>query len=266
MSKVIVLTGVSSGFGQRMAIRLAERGHVVYGTVRKPCEMHPSVHLLTMDLMDPSSIQAAVETVVAEQGRIDVLINNAGMHLGGPIEEAPADLFSRQMATNVNGLVHMLQTVLPVMREQGGGTVINFSSLGGLMGLPFQGFYSASKFAIEGLSEALRMEVRAFNIKVIVINPGDFHTSNTANRTNVVKPGGPYEAQFERSKASYEQDENGGWDPDILARKLVKVVESRHPCNRYIIASFTQKFGLLLKRLLPISLFSRILGSFYKIP
>jgi len=82
----------------------------------------------------------------------------------------------------------------------------------------------------------------------------------------VVKPGGPYEAQFERSKASYEKDETGGWDPDILARKLVKVVESRRPCNRYIIASFTQKLGLLLKRLLPISLFSRILGSFYKIP
>ena len=157
MSKVIVLTGVSPGFGQRMAIRLAERGHSVYGTVRKPCEVHPSVHLLTMDLMDPASIKTAVETVIAEQGRIDVLINNAGMHLGGPIEEAPTDLFSRQLATNVNGLVHILQAVLPVMRGQGGGTVINFSSLGGLMGLPFQGFYSASKFAIEALSQALRM-------------------------------------------------------------------------------------------------------------
>lgn len=265
MSKVIVLTGVSSGFGRRIAVRLAERGHIVYGTVRKPCEVHPDVRLLTMDLLEPASIQAAVQTVLAEEGRIDVLINNAGMHLGGPIEETPADLFSRQLATNVNGLVYLLQATLPVMREQGGGTVMNISSLGGLMGLPFQGFYSASKFAIEGLSEALRLEVRAFNIKIIVVNPGDFRTSNTDNRINVVNPGGPYEAQFVRSRASYEQDERGGWDPDVLARKLVKVVESKHPRNRYIIASFTQKLGLVLKRILPISLFSRILGSFYKI-
>lgn len=265
MKKVILITGVSSGFGKCAAKRLAEAGHCVYGTVRKPCAMDERVHPLIMDLMDPASIKAAVETVVVKEGRIDVLINNAGMHLGGPIEEAPVELFTRQMETNVNGLVHMLQAALPHLRQQGGGTVINFSSLGGLMGLPFQPFYSASKFAIEGLSEALRMEVKAFNIKVIVINPGDFHTSNTANRTNVVKVGGPYEAQFKISQASYENDENTGWDPDILARKLVKVIDCNHPRNRYIIASFTQKLGLFLKRILPIGLFSNILGSFYGI-
>lgn len=265
MKKVILITGVSSGFGKCMAQRLVEAGHSVYGTVRKSCDLDKKVNQVIMDLMDPLSIKAAVNSVVEKEGRIDVLVNNAGMHLGGPIEEAPVELFSRQMETNFNGLVHVLQAALPQLRQQGGGTIINFSSLGGLMGLPFQPFYSASKFAIEGLSESLRMEVRAFNIKVIVINPGDFHTSNTANRTNVFTEGGPYDPQFKISQASYERDETNGWDPDILARKLVKVIESKHPCNRYIIASFVQKLGLFLKRILPIGLFTKILGSFYGI-
>ena len=117
-----------------------------------------------------------VQTIIENEGRIDVLINNAGMHTGGPIETSPLENIKLQMDTNFLGMVNLTREVLPVMRKQGGGTIINFSSIGGLMGLPFQAFYSAGKFAIEGFSEALRMEVRQFNIKVILINPGDFHT------------------------------------------------------------------------------------------
>jgi len=265
MKKVILITGVSSGFGKKTAELLAQKGYVVYGTVRKICAVNPAVNLLKMDLTDVESIKNAVDQLIQKEGRIDILINNAGMHLGGAIEEAPVELFTRQMETNVNGLVHMLQAVLPYMRRQGQGTVINFSSIGGLMGLPFQPFYSASKFAIEGLSEALRMELRPFNIKVIVINPGDFHTSNTTNRINTTVPGGPYEIQFKKSQAVFEKDEINGWDPEIMARKLLKVVESKHPCNRYVVASLDQKLAVILKRILPISLFSRILGSHYAI-
>jgi NAD(P)-dependent dehydrogenase (short-subunit alcohol dehydrogenase family) len=265
MKKVILITGVSSGFGKQTAKLLAQKGHTVYGTIRTDCPVDSSIRVLKMDLMDPESIGNAVNRVIQEEGRIDVLINNAGMHLGGPIEEAPVELFSRQMETNVNGMVHMLQAVLPHMRKQSGGTIINFSSIGGIMGLPFQPFYSASKFAIEGLSEALRMELRPFKIKVVVINPGDFHTSNTANRTNITVPGGPYEAQFRKSLAQIEKDENGGGDPLVLAKKMVKIVESKNPCNRYIVASPDQKMAVLLKRILPIGIFSRILASYYKI-
>ena len=263
MKKVILVTGISSGFGKRDAELLAKRGHIVYGTVRTDCEVDPSIKVLKMDLMDFASIDNAVDQVIKNEGRIDVLINNAGMHLGGPIEEAPTELFTRQMETNFNGTVHILQAVLPHMRKQSQGTIINVSSIGGLMGLPFQPFYSACKFAIEGLSEALRMEVKQFNIKVIVVNPGDFHTSNTANRKNITVPGGPYEEQFKKSLAQIEKDENGGWDPVILARKMVKIVECKHPHNRYIIASFADKLAVFLKLLLPIGLFSKILGSHY---
>ena len=265
MKKVILVTGISSGFGKQDAELLAQKGHIVYGTVRSECEVNLSVKVLKMDLMDVASIKNAVDQVIKNEGRIDVLINNAGMHLGGPVEEAPTELFTRQMETNFNGTVHLIQAVLPHMRKQSQGTIINVSSFGGLMGLPFQPFYSACKFAIEGLSEALRMEVKPFNIKVIVVNPGDFHTSNTANRKNIVVANGPYEEQFKKSLVQIEKDENGGWNPVILARKIVKIVDSKHPCNRYIIASFSDKLAVFLKKILPIGLFANILGSHYQI-
>jgi NAD(P)-dependent dehydrogenase (short-subunit alcohol dehydrogenase family) len=265
MGKVILITGISSGFGKETARVLVEKGHIVYGTVRNDCEVALGVHALIMDLTDETSINLAVQKVISEQGRIDVLINNAGMHLGGPIEETPAELFKRQMNTNFNGLVHLLQATLPYMRKNNGGTIINISSIGGLMGLPFQAFYSASKFAIEGLSEALRMELKPFNIKVVVVNPGDFHTSNTSNRINIAAPEGPYEAQFQKSIAIIGKDETGGWDPAILARKIGSIVNKKHPCNRYVVGSFEQKLAIVLKRILPISIFKSILESHYGI-
>ena len=158
--------------------------------------------------------------------------------------------------------------LLPVMRKQGGGTIINFSSIGGLMGLPFQAFYSASKFAIEGFSEALRMEVKQFNIKVVLINPGDFHTNNSANRRNFLAPTGtndPYHDQFEKTLAIIEKDEANGWEPVVLARKIVKIVECKNPRQRYIIASFEQKLAVVLKYILPGKWFRKILEDHYKI-
>jgi short-subunit dehydrogenase len=263
VAKIILITGISSGLGKQTAQRLAERGHSVYGTVRKECETCKLVNVLKMDLTDNESINKAVKTVVEKEGRIDVLINNAGMHTGGPIETTPLENIRLQMDTNFIGMVQLTNSVLPIMRKQGGGIIINISSLGGLIGLPFQAFYSASKFAIEGFSEALRMEVRGFNIKVVVVNPGDFHTNNSANRRNFLAPAGPYQNQFEKSLAIIEKDESGGWEPEILARKIVKIVESRNPGQRYIIASFEQKLALILKRILPGKLFMKILASHY---
>jgi NAD(P)-dependent dehydrogenase (short-subunit alcohol dehydrogenase family) len=265
MQKVILITGISSGFGKKTAELLSQKGHIVYGTVRTDCVIEGNINILKMDLTDAVSIKNAVNEVIQKEGRIDVLINNAGMHSGGPIEEAPVELFTRQMDTNFNGLVHILQAALPYMRKNGGGTIINFSSIGGLMGLPFQAFYSSSKFAIEGLSEALRMEMKPFNIKVIVINPGDFHTSNTANRINITIPGGPYEKQFNESIAIIGKDETGGWDPEIMARKISSIVDKKNPCNRYIVGSFEQKLACVLKKVLPIGMFSNILSSHYGI-
>jgi NAD(P)-dependent dehydrogenase (short-subunit alcohol dehydrogenase family) len=268
MSKVILITGISSGFGRQTARLLAEQGHTVYGTIRKECEISDGINVLKMDLMDHGSIRKAVETVIEKEGRIDVLINNAGMHTGGPIETTPFENIELQMGTNFMGTISITKAVLPVMRSQGGGTIINFSSIGGLMGLPFQAFYSAGKFAIEGFTEALRMEVRMFNIKVVVINPGDYHTSNSANRRNFlapVVPDDPYRKQFEETLSVIEKDEAAGWDPKIIAIKIAKIIGTRNPRQRYIIASYEQKLALKLKYLLPGKWFMKILGDHYKI-
>jgi short-subunit dehydrogenase len=268
MKKVILITGISSGFGKQTAELLAATGHIVYGTVRREAEISSSINGLKLDLTEPDSLRQAVKTILGKEGRIDVLINNAGMHTGGPIETSPVENIKLQLDTNFLGMVNLTREVLPVMRQQGGGTIINFSSIGGLMGLPFQAFYSAGKFAIEGFSEALRMEVRQYNIKIVLINPGDFHTNNSANRRNFLAPTGsddPYQEQFLKTMAIIEKDEAGGWEPHVLAKKLVSIVETKNPHQRYIIASFEQKLAVALKYILPGKLFMMILADHYKI-
>ena len=268
MKKIVLITGISSGFGKETASLLAKQGHTVYGTVRKEIETDPLVKVLLMDLSNRASIDTAVANVLKNEGRIDVLINNAGMHTGGPIETLPIETVQLQMDTNFLGVVKLTQSVLPVMRKQRSGTIINFSSIGGLMGLPYQGIYSAGKFAIEGFSEALRMEVKPFNIKVIVINPGDFHTSNSANRRGFLSPTGeddPYKTQFAKTLSIIENDESKGWEPGTLAKQLVRIVECNNPKQRYIIASLEQKLAVVLKQILPGKLFSKILSDHYGI-
>jgi short-subunit dehydrogenase len=161
----------------------------------------------------------------------------------------------------------MVKSVLPSMRRQGKGTIVNIGSIGGLMGLPFQGIYSASKFAIEGLSEVLRMELRPFNIKVIVINPGDFHTNNTLNRKNFLAAdqNKTYEEQFRKTLSIIEKDETGGWKPEIMARKIYNILEKKRPADRYVIGSFEQKLAVVVKRILPGSWFAAILRGHYGI-
>ncbi len=268
MKKVILITGISSGFGKETASLLTKQGHIVYGTLRRETDVDPLVKTVLMNLNDSTSITSAVERILKLEGRIDVLINNAGMHTGGAIETLPLDIIRQQMNTNFLGVVQLTQLILPVMRKQGGGRIINISSIGGLMGLPYQGIYSAGKFAIEGFSEALRMEVKEFNIKVVVINPGDFHTNNSANRRAFLSPtgeGDPYNIQFAKTLSIIENDESKGWAPIVLAKKLVAIVECSNPKQNYIIASFEQKLAVVIKYILPGKLFSKILRDHYGI-
>lgn len=268
MSKVILITGISSGFGKEIASLLSKKGHKVYGTIRNTTETDHGVEVLNMDLTEPSSIDLTVKTVLEKEGKIDVLINNAGMHSGGPVETLPVETIRLQMDTSFTGLVLLTKAVLPLMRKQDGGTIINFGSIGGLMGLPFQSIYSAGKFAVEGFSEALRMEVSAYNIKVVVINPGDFHTNNSLNRRGFLAPTGeddPYYLQFEKTLSIIEKDEFNGWNPARLAKKIVQIVENPNPKQRYIIASTEQKLAVLIKKLLPGKLFRKILQDHYGI-
>ncbi len=263
---IILITGISSGFGRAMAEQLSADGHTVYGTHRNATDLLPGVHYIKANVQKDEECQAAVQQVLDAEGRIDVFINNAGMGIGGPLEFSSLEDARKQMDVNWMGMVRFLHWVLPVMRRQKSGKIICFSSIGGLMGLPFQGLYSASKFAIEGYCEALRMEVRAHNIKVVVIEPGDFATSFTAKRKSVANPEA-HEAypSYARSLASIEHDETTGLKPDFLARRISKIVKNPRPRYRYIISTLEQRLSVFLKAILPPSWFEAILRSYYKL-
>ena len=263
---VILITGITSGFGRAMAERLNANGHKVYGTHRKDCVKIPGVYYIKADVRDEESVDNAVNTVLSKEGRIDVFINNAGMGVGGPLEFTTIDDARTQMDVNFMGMVRFLNRIVPVMRRQRQGKIICVSSIGGLMGLPYQGMYSASKFAIEGYCEALRLEVRQFGISVTVINPGDFFTGFTAARTKNLPPEttAAYPG-YSDSMKSIESDERSGLQPDYLARRICRIVCKRHPRNRYIIATFIQKTSVVLKAFLPAKWCDRILASYYKL-
>lgn len=262
---VILVTGISSGFGMETARLLAQLGHVVYGTVRREVEQMAGIHYLKLDVRDAKEVQSAVRLIVEQEGRVDVLVNNAGMGIGGPVEFTTEEEVRLQMETNFMGLVHCVNAVLPVMRKQGSGRILAVSSIGGVMGLPFQGFYSASKFAIEGYCEALRLETQGFGVKTIVLRPGDFSTGFTSSRRKVSNPEAAilYKTYVE-SMRKIEHDENGGVKPIVLAKKIAHVIRVKNPRCGYVVASFEQRLSVLLKRLLPAQWFARILGSYYR--
>lgn len=266
MQKIILITGASSGFGKATAQRLAAKGHIVYGTSRKPCT-DPSVRFLVMDVRNRQSVAEGVSHIIGEQGRIDVLINNAGMGIGGALELATEEEISLQMDTNFGGCVNLCQAVLPHMRKQRSGRIINLSSIGGVMGLPYQGFYSASKFAIEGFSEALAAEVRGFGISVSMVEPGDFATGFTASRKNspITLQNEDYGDSFRRSLSLIEKEENGGLKPESLALTIDHIVSCRKPRLRYVVANLEQSFSVLAHKLLPGNWFVGILRNYYKV-
>ena len=263
---VILITGITSGFGRAMAERLAADGHKVYGTFRRESERLPGVVYLRADVSFPTDCENVVKKVVEAEGRLDVFINNAGMGIGGPLEFSSLEDAQKQMDINWMGMVRMLHYVLPVMRRQGGGKVLCFSSIGGLMGLPFQGLYSASKFAIEGYCEALRLETQGWGLKVVVIEPGDFATGFTGSRKSVSDPeaDAAYPA-WARALASIEKDETGGLKPEYLAEKVVRIVKMKRPRYHYVISTLEQRLSVTLKKILPPSWFAKILGSYYKL-
>lgn len=263
---VILITGISSGFGLATAQLLAEKGHTVYGTVRCDVEPLPGVHYLNVDVRDRETVKKAVNHVIDQEGRIDVLVNNAGMGIGGPVEFATEEEIRVQMDTNFMGLVHFVTAALPYMRDQGSGKIIAISSIGGLMGLPSQGFYSASKFAIEGYCEALRLETRQFGIKVIVVRPGDFATGFTGSRRKTVNADASrIYTSYAKSIMKVEQDEVGGLKPQVLACRINKIIQQKNPRYHYVVASFEQRLSVFLKRVLPARWFASILGRYYKL-
>ena len=264
-NKTIIITGASSGFGKATAEMLSQQGHTVYGLCRRAMQ-DGAVRYRQCDVRNREQIRAVVAEIVKEQGRVDVLVNNAGMGIGGALELATEEEIDLQMGTNFMGCVNMCQAVLPYMRKERKGKIINLSSIGGVMGLPYQGFYSASKFAIEGFTEALAAEVRGFGIRVCMVEPGDFATGFTGSRKNsqATMDDPDYGPIFRRSLAIIEKEENGGLKPEVLARRIVKLVEQKRPPLRNVVANLEQWLSVVIKRVLTGNQMVGILRDYYK--
>lgn len=265
--QVILITGASSGFGKISAQMLSAQGHIVYGTSRKTSEDQGKVKMLLMDVTLSSSIQKGVEQILSEQGRIDVLINNAGMGIGGALEFATDEEVSRQMNTNFFGVVNMCREVLPVMRKARKGKIVNISSIGGVMGVPYQGIYSASKFAVEGYSETLALEVHPFGIKVCLVEPGDFQTGFTDSRniSEGTMKETDYKESFSRSMKIIENEERNGCHPQKLGAAICRIVNRTNPPFRTKVGPFIQVWFARSKRWLPDSIMQFALRMFYAI-
>jgi NAD(P)-dependent dehydrogenase (short-subunit alcohol dehydrogenase family) len=260
-SPVVLITGTSSGFGRITAEHLAAAGMRVFGTSRTVAAEPPPFTPIAMDVDDDGSVADGVAAVLAAAGRIDVVVNNAGISVAGAIEDTSLAEARRQLETNFFGPVRVVQAVLPHMRARRSGTIINIGSIAGLVALPFQGFYSASKFGVEALTEALRLELRPWGIHVCCVEPGDFRTALTTKRVFATRArSDTYGAQMRATLDIYEHDERSGADPILVARLIERLIHTRDPKARYLVGGAGQKAGALLKRVLGARVFERILA------
>jgi NAD(P)-dependent dehydrogenase (short-subunit alcohol dehydrogenase family) len=263
---VALVTGASSGIGEATVLELLERGFVVYGAARRVERMAElekrGARVIRLDVTDEESMTAAVAQILDEQGRIDVLVNNAGYGSYGALEDVPLAEARRQFDVNVFGLARLTQLVLPSMRERRRGTIVNISSIGGRIYEPLGAWYHATKFAVEGLSDSLRVELAPHGIRVVVIRPGAIKTEwNEISRRSALEVSGEtaYGAQARALVRTLEAADSDrlGAKPGVIGRVIGKAVSARRPRTRYA-APFTAKVILFFRWLLPDRVFDAV--------
>lgn len=242
--KIALVTGASSGIGEATALELSKAGYTVYAAARRVERMNhlkaSGIHPIPMDVTDDASMQAGVAQIVHEQGRLDVLVNNAGYGSYGALEDVPMEEARAQMEVNVFGAARLTQLVLPHMRAQRSGTIVNITSMGGKITTPLGAWYHATKFALEAISDCLRMEVAPFGIDVVVIEPGGIKSEWSgiaAEKVRAVSGTGPYAAQGQAVAASLTSDATArrSSPPELIGRTIVKAVTARRPKTRYAV-------------------------------
>jgi NAD(P)-dependent dehydrogenase (short-subunit alcohol dehydrogenase family) len=254
--RVVVVTGASSGIGRACADRLFERGWEVVGASRRGTG--GAWTGLVMDVDDDRSVEAGMAGVLATHGRIDAVVAAAGWGVSGATEEIPLGDARAQVETNLWGVARVVNAVLPTMRAQGSGRLIVIGSIGGVVGLPFQAYYSASKFALEGYCEALGYEVSPFGVHVTVVEPGNFKTNFTAARRDIrPDPASPYSAAARKAITKMSTDEEKGADVKLVADLVERLVTQRRPPRHASVGKAGERVGVLAKRLLPYALFER---------
>lgn len=277
-SRAALVTGCSSGIGRATALQLAAQGLVVYATARRPESLagleERGCRTLRLDVCDESSMREAVQRVTKDQGGVGVLVNNAGYGLHGALEELPLDAVRRQFETNLFGALRLAQLVLPGMRRQGWGRIVNVSSVGGRITTPGNGAYHASKHALEALSDVLRFEVRGFGVDVVLVEPGAIATrwveTAAGDLAARADPESPY-AALHADVAERMQDAHRGWlgrtagRPEAVARVIGSAVAARRPRARYVVPGTTRLF-VAAGRLLPARAWDALMARVYRPP
>ena len=249
---IVLITGASSGIGLACARLFESRGEKVYGAGRQP------------DVRSDTSVSAAIADILAREDRIDIAINNAGIAIAGAVEDTSIEEAKEQFEVNFFGTLRVCRAVLPAMRKQGGGCIINIGSIAGQVAVPYQGLYSASKFAIEGLTESLRMETKHLGIRIVLVEPGDHRTNLTKNRRKA-EPSGPYRERFHRAIAKMEHDEQNGPDPANIAKLVARIADNPNPRLRYTIGPVAERAAIWLKRLGPAAATEKAMKSYYSV-
>lgn len=281
---IVLVTGASSGIGRSIAHYLVQKGYKVYGTSRKPAniwqddnhaaaagqsniasETDGRVHMLQMDVRSEESVRSAIEAIIEAEGEINIVINNAGMGIAGSVEDTSCEEAFLQLDTNFLGVHRVIRQVLPYMRKQGRGLIVNMSSVGALFPIPYQSMYVAAKAALEGMSGSLRNELRPFGIKVALVEPGDTKTGFTGSRifAEASGEGSAYLEYSKKSIAVMERDEQNGPDPSVVAKVVCKIIERKNPpvC---VVVGLQYKLLVFLKRLIPKAFESFIVGKMYE--
>lgn len=267
MYKVVLITGGSSGIGKSIGEFLHQKGFTVYGTSRNPQNIENSVFpLVALDVRNTESIQKAVSEVIEKSGRLDIVINNAGVGITGPLEEIPTEEIKNNFETNLFGPIEVMKAVLPQMRAQKSGLIINITSIAGYMGLPYRSVYSASKGALELITEALRMETKSFGVHITNVAPGDFATNIAAGRYHApVVKGSAYEIPYGNTLKEMNEHVDSGSNPNDMALAIYAIIQNPHPKVHYKVGAFMQKFSIVLKRILPDKMYEKLLMNHYKL-
>lgn len=259
--EVVVITGASSGIGKATASLLAERGYKVYGIARRDFHLD-GVCTVLGDVTDERAVQSMVDFVIKIEGKIDVLINNAGFGIAGAVETTEVKNAKKQFDVNFFGAVNMTNAILPYMRKKLKGKIINTSSIAGLIPIPFQAYYSSSKAALDNWAGALRLELKPFNITVTNVLPGDIKTNFTDNRKKSRDIKSPYYKVETKSIAKMEKDERKGMSPNTVAKKMYKIVKRKNPPYKVVVGG-VYKLINFLQRVLPTRFVMWVVSKLY---
>ena len=265
MADVVLITGASSGLGKALAELLSEKGYRVFGTSRKPSSEALPYTMLPLDLSDSKSIQATVNTIMGREGHIDILINNAGIGIAGPLEQLQIKNVEQVLDTNVVGLLRVTQAVLPGMRQRRRGRIINISSIGSVVGLPYRGLYCASKAAVDMLSETLRLEVEPFGIEVCSVRAGDIRTAINQHRIMDFDPDSPaYADTFRQVAEAMNREVDQGMLPRAVAEQILDTLQRKSLPPTVAVGKWMQRTAIVAKRVLPGKWFESIIKSYTK--